>query len=72
MAFSCWFNHPRLNQNVSVQATSLNQRGSQRVETFPRSESGTSFPRPWWEGENSYEYSLPFCLVCLQMVYHED
>ena len=25
----CWFNRPRLNQNVSVQATSLNQR-----ETF--------------------------------------
>jgi len=38
MAFSCWFNRPQLNQNVSVQATSLNQR----VETF--------FPRPWWEG----------------------
>ena len=25
-SFLCWFNRPRLNQNVSVQATSLNQR----------------------------------------------
>jgi len=30
--FLCWFNRPRLNQNVSVQATSLNQRRG-RFET---------------------------------------
>ena len=36
---ACWFNRPRLNQNVSVQATSLNKREIFR-ETRVKSQSG--------------------------------
>ena len=31
---ACWFNRPRLNQNVSVQATSLNQRETNTCSSF--------------------------------------
>jgi len=39
---ACWFNRPRLNQNVSVQATSLNQREIFR-ETLVKRQSGFTF-----------------------------